>query len=243
VPAPARRGTDAHNPINHEEKRMTSSTIDLVSQDGHHFSAYKALPQGKPKGAVIIGPEIFGVNSHIRGVADSYAAEGYAVIAPALFDRAERNFETGYEPDDIAAGRALIAKLDWANTMKDVAAAIEHARPYGKTALVGYCWGGTIAWVAAARLSGLACAVAYYGGSIPSFIEEAPKCPIMLHFGEQDASIPVEKAREVARRYPEAQSFFYPAGHGFNCDQRGSYDEASATLARQRTLEFLGRYL
>jgi carboxymethylenebutenolidase len=222
---------------------MTGSTTELVAQDGHRFNAYKALPAGRPKGAVIIGPEIFGVNSHIRGVADSYAAQGYAVIAPSLFDRAERNFETGYGPDDIAAGRAIIGRLDWADTMKDVAATIEHARPYGKTALVGYCWGGTIAWVAAARLQGLACTVAYYGGSIPAFIEEVPKCPIMLHFGEEDASLPVEQAREVARRYPAAETFFYRAGHGFNCDQRGSYDAEAAGLAWTRTIAFLGKHL
>ena len=222
---------------------MTATTIDLTSQDGHRFNAYKAAPDGKPKGAIVIGPEIFGVNKHIRAVADGYAADGYLAIAPALFDRVERNYETGYEPDDIAAGRAVIGKLDWANTMKDVAATIEHARPYGKIALVGYCWGGTIAWLANARLAGLACTVAYYGGSIPAFIGEAPKVPIMLHFGENDASLPVEKAREVAARYPKAQSYFYPAGHGFNCDHRGSYDAAAAALARTRTLEFLAKYL
>ena len=222
---------------------MTATTIDLTSQDGHRFNAYKAAPDGNPKGAIVIGPEIFGVNKHIRAVADGYAADGYLAIAPALFDRVERNYETGYEPDDIAAGRAVIGKLDWANTMKDVAATIEHARPYGKIALVGYCWGGTIAWLANARLSGLACTVAYYGGSIPAFIGEAPKVPIMLHFGENDASLPVEKAREVAARYPKAQSYFYPAGHGFNCDHRGSYDATAAALARTRTLEFLAKYL
>jgi carboxymethylenebutenolidase len=222
---------------------MTSSTIELVAADGHHFKAYKAMPQGKPKGAIVVGPEIFGVNSHIRGVADGFAADGYVAIAPQLFDRAGRDFEAGYTPEDVAAGRDMMAKLEWSNTMKDVAAAIEHARPYGKTAIVGYCWGGTIAWVAAARLSGLACTVAYYGGSIPNFVEEAPKVPVMLHFGEKDASLPVEKAREVARRYPAAETFFYPAQHGFNCDQRGSYDAESARLARQRTLEFLGRHL
>ena len=222
---------------------MNSSTIELVAHDGHHFKAYKAMPDGKPRGAIIVGPEIFGVNSHIRSVADGFAAEGYVAIAPALFDRAERDFDVGYSPEDVAAGRAVMAKLEWPNTIKDVTAAIEHARPYGKTALVGYCWGGTIAWVAAARLSGLACTVAYYGGSIPSFIEEAPKCPIMLHFGEQDASLPVDKAREVARRHPSAEAFFYPAQHGFNCDQRGSYDADSAALARQRTLEFLRRHV
>jgi len=222
---------------------MTGSTTEIAAQDGHRFNAYKALPAGKPKGAVIVGPEIFGVNSHIRSVADRFAEQGYAAIAPALFDRAERNYETGYGPDDIAAGRAVIGRLDWADTMKDVAATIEHARPYGKTALVGFCWGGTIAWVAAARLQGLACTVAYYGGSIPAFIEETPKCPIMLHFGEEDASIPIEKAREAARRHPAAETFFYQAGHGFNCDQRGSYDAEAAQSAWSRTLSFLEKHL
>lgn len=222
---------------------MAATTIDLVAQDGHRFKAYKAAPDGKSKGAVIVAPEIFGVNSHIRAVADGYAADGYVAIAPALFDRAERDYETGYEADDIAAGRAVIGKLEWPATMKDVAATIEHARPYGKIAVVGYCWGGTVAWLANARLSGLACTVAYYGGGIPSFIGETPKVPIMLHFGESDASIPVDKAREVAERHPGAQTSFYPAGHGFNCDQRGSYDADAATLARSRTLAFLNKYL
>lgn len=222
---------------------MAGTHIDLVAQDGHRFKAYKAAPAGKPKGAIVVGPEIFGVNSHIRAVTDGFAGDGYLALAPALFDRAERDYEAGYEADDIAAGRAIIGKLDWAETMKDVAAAIEHARPYGKIALVGYCWGGTIAWLANARLPLLACTVAYYGGGVPSFADEAPKVPIMLHFGEKDASIPVEKAREVAKRYPDAQSFFYDAGHGFNCDQRGSYDAAAAALARTRTMEFLGKHL
>jgi carboxymethylenebutenolidase len=224
---------------------MAGTNIELVAQDGHRFKAYKATPgAGKPKGAVIIGPEIFGVNSHIRSVTDSYAAEGYLAIAPALFDRAERDFDVGYTPEDVAKGRELMAKLDWANTMKDVAATIEHARPYGKTAIVGYCWGGTIAWVANARLHGLACTVGYYGGSIPNFIGEKPKSPIQLHFGEKDASIPLEKAREVVQRHPGVEAYFYPgAQHGFNCDQRGSYDADAAALARTRTVEFLARHL
>src|SRR6187200_2988301 len=118
---------------------MNSSTIELVAQDGHTFKAYKVTPDGRPKGAIVIGPEIFGVNSHIRGVADGFAADGYVAIAPQLFDRAGRDFEAGYSQEDVAAGRDMMAKLDWSNTMKDVAAAIEHARPYGKTAIVGYC--------------------------------------------------------------------------------------------------------
>ena len=222
---------------------MTGSTIDLVAQDGHRFKAYKAMPEGRPKGAIVVAQEIFGVNSHIRAVADGFAAEGYVAIAPALFDRAEPGFESGYGPDDIAAGRALMGKLDWANTMKDVAAAIEHARPYGKTALVGYCWGGTIAWVAAARLTGLACTVAYYGGSIPNFIEEAPRCPVMLHFGEKDHAIPMSDVETVRKRHPGLPVHTYPAGHGFSCDERGSFHPESHAQALSRTLPFLRRHL
>ncbi|MGE0796836.1 MAG: dienelactone hydrolase family protein [Lautropia sp.] len=222
---------------------MTSETIELASADGFRLKAYKASPVGRAKGAIVIAPEIFGVNSHIRSVADGYAADGYLVVAPQLFDRAERDFETGYGPDDIAAGRAIIGKLDWANTMRDTAAAVEHARPAGKVAVIGYCWGGTIAWLASSRTNGVACTVAYYGGGIPDFIGEAPKTPMMLHIGEQDQRPSPETGREVSARYPDTKVFIYPAGHGFNCDQRGSYDAGSAQLARQRTLEFLKQHL
>ena len=222
---------------------MASETIELAASDGHRLAAYKARPEGRPKGAVVVVQEIFGVNSHIRSVADGYAADGYLAIAPALFDRDTRNYETGYEPDDIAAGRSVIARLDWTNAMRDVAAAVEHARPAGKVAVIGFCWGGTIAWLAASRTPGVACAVGYYGGGIPDFVGEAPKQPLLLHFGEKDTRPSPEHAREIAARYPAVETFIYPAGHGFNCDHRGSYDAPSAKLARQRTLAFLAKHL
>lgn len=218
---------------------MSPMNLNLVAQDGHAFAAYEAKPTGKPKGGIVIAQEIFGVNSHIRSVVDGYAADGYHVIAPALFDRDTRHYETGYSPDDIAAGRAVIGRLDWANTMKDVAATVEHLRTAGRVAVIGYCWGGTIAWLAAARLSTVAAAVGYYGGGIPDFLDEAPKQPLLLHFGEKDPRPSPECAATINSRYPAVKTFIYPAGHGFNCDQRGSYDAASATLARARTLAFL----
>src|SRR5690606_35324574 len=139
-------------------------------------------PLGKARGALVVAPEIFGVNAHIRSVAEGYAADGYLVIAPALFDRAQRGYDTGYSQDEIQAGIAVMQKVDLADTMKDVAACVEHVKAAGKVAIVGYCWGGTVAWLAAARVAGLACAIPYYGGGIPNFADEAPKCPVMFQF-------------------------------------------------------------
>ena len=220
-----------------------SSTIELTAADGHRFTAYVATPEGKARGAIVIAPEIFGVNSHIRSVADGYAADGYLAIAPARFDRAQRGYDTGYSPDEIQAGIAIMQKVDMANAMTDVAACVAHAAQAGKVAIVGYCWGGTVAWVAAARVGGLACSIPYYGGGIPSFADEKPACPVMFHFGEQDKSPTPEQARKVAAANPSAIAHFYDAGHGFNCDQRGSYDAAASKLARGRTLEFLGKHV
>jgi carboxymethylenebutenolidase len=217
--------------------------IELTASDGHKLAAYRADPAGKPRGAVVVIQEIFGVNSHIRSVADGYAADGYLAIAPAMYDRAQRGYETGYTQEDIQAGVAIMQKLSWDKTMLDVKAALEAAKAAGKVGIVGYCWGGTVAWVAAARVAGLACAAPYYGGSIPNFIGEKPKCPVMFHFGEQDQSITLEQAKKVAAAHPEATTHYYPAGHGFNCDQRGSYNAASAKLARERTVEFFRKHI
>jgi len=217
--------------------------IELKAADGHAFGAYRCEPSGKPRGGLVVIQEIFGVNSHIRAVADSYAADGYLVVAPAIFDRAKRNYETGYTQPDIDAGVAIMMGLKWENTLADIAAAVDNAKTAGKVGIVGYCFGGAAAWMAASRVSGLACAVPYYGGGIPNQIGEQPKCPVMFHWGEKDHSIPLEAAKKVAAAHSEAISHFYDAGHGFNCDQRGSYHAESAKLARERTLEFLRKHL
>jgi carboxymethylenebutenolidase len=217
--------------------------IELRAADGHKLGAYRADPAGKPRGAIVVIQEIFGVNSHIRSVTDGYAADGYLAIAPAMFDRVQRGYECGYTQPEIEAARALMQKLDWTQALSDVSAAIEVAKAAGKVGIVGYCWGGSVAWLAAARLPGLACSAPHYGGAIPKFISEQPKCPVMLHFGEQDQSIPLEEAKKVVAAHPEATAHFYPAGHGFNCDQRGSYHAESAKLARSRTLEFLRKHV
>src|SRR5689334_5544787 len=196
--------------------------IQLTATDGHQLSAYRAEPAGKPKGALVVAMEIFGVNSHIRGVADGYAADGYLAIAPALFDRVQRDYEAGYSPDEIQKGIGFIQKINLDDTMKDVAAAIADVASVGKVGIVGYCWGGTVAWKAACTLDTLSCAVPYYGGGIPGLIALQPKCPVLFHWGESDQSIPLDKAKAFAQAHPKQTHYFYAAGHGFNCDQRGS---------------------
>jgi len=217
--------------------------IQLTASDGHKLSAYRAEPAGKPKGGLIVAMEIFGVNSHIRGVADGYAADGYLVIAPALFDRSQPGYETGYSQEEVQRGIGIIQKLTLDNAMKDVSAAMGNIVSAGKVGIVGYCWGGTVSWKAACNVNGLACAVPYYGGGIPGLIGEKPKCPVLFHWGESDQSIPLTKAQEFAAAHKDRTHYFYAAGHGFNCDQRGSYDAQSAALARSRTLAFLAKHL
>jgi carboxymethylenebutenolidase len=220
------------------------SMIELKAADGHKLAAYRAEPQGKPRGAVVVIQEIFGVNKHIKAVADGYAADGYLVIAPSMFDRLQRGYDTGYSPPEIEAGRALTQKADWKQVMQDVAAAVEAAKAGGKVGIVGYCWGGTVTWVAAARISGLTCAVPYYGGGMPGFIGEKPKCATMCNFGEEDKTPTLEQAKEIAKAHPEITAYYYPgAGHGFNCDHRPSFNAEASKLARQRTLEFFRKHL
>jgi len=215
--------------------------IELTAADGFRLSAWRADPAGTPRGALVVAQEIFGVNSHIRSVCEGFAADGYVAIAPALFDRYEPRVDIGYTPEDIAKGRALKALAQLESALLDVAAARDAVTASGKVAVVGYCWGGYVAWMTAARLPGFACAVAYYGGGILDAASEVPRCPVMAHFGERDGGIPVAGVRELMAKHPAAQIFIYAADHGFNCDQRAAYDAAAATLARGRTLQFLRR--
>jgi carboxymethylenebutenolidase len=219
------------------------TTIQLKAADGHALSAYQAAPIGTLRGAVVVIQEIFGVNMHIRAVADGYAADGYMAIAPAMYDRVARNYETGYTQPEIEAGAAIRAKLDWKQTILDVEAAVAQARNSGKVATIGYCWGGTVSWVAAARVAHLDAAVVYYPGSIGDFADEQPRCPVLCHFGENDKSPTPEVARSVLAKHPDVTGYFYPASHGFNCDHRASFHAESSRVARTRTVEFLRRQL
>jgi len=219
-------------------------TIELAAADGYKLSAYRAEPQGKPKGALIVAMEIFGVNSHIRSIADGYAADGYLAIAPALFDRVERGYDTGYGPADRQTGIDIIQKkINLDDTMKDVAAALQSVASAGKAGIVGYCWGGRVSWLSAAKVGGLACAISYYGGGIPGLADLQPNCPVLFHWGETDQSLPLDQVKAFAAKHSGETHYFYPAGHGFNCDQRESYDAASAKLARTRSLEFLRKHV
>lgn len=219
-------------------------TVTLTAGDGHELSAYRSEPQGTPRAGLVVIQEIFGVNSHIRAVADSYAAEGFAVLAPALFDRVEPGIEIGYAAEDVERGRDIRAKIAHDNAVLDVDAAVNALRDEGlAVAVVGYCWGGSLAWNAATRLDGVACAVGYYGGMIPDMADENPRSPVMLHFGETDASIPLEGVETVKKKHPQIPVHIYPAGHGFSCDARASYHAESAALARERTLAFFAEHL
>jgi carboxymethylenebutenolidase len=215
-------------------------TLTLTASDGHRLSAYRADPKGASRGGIVVIQEIFGVNDHVRKVTDGYAAEGYAAIAPALFDRIKPGFEVGYSDTDIAVGRDLKGKADTDAALRDIAAARDAINGARKTGVVGYCWGGFLAWLAATRLDGFAASSSYYGGGIGTVAEEKPRCPVIMHFGDKDHAIPlteVDKVRAGQKGRP-VEIYIYSAGHGFNCDQRGSFHADSAKLARDRTLDF-----
>jgi carboxymethylenebutenolidase len=212
----------------------------LMARDGHEFRAWLSPPPSTPRGAIIVIQEIFGVNSHIRAVTDSFAAEGYVAIAPSLFDRVRRGIEMGYTDQDMQEGRGYVMQLKPEQTLKDIAACLAIVKHAGRVGMVGYCWGGRMTYEAACELP-LACGVSYYGGGITKILDKKPKCPVMYHFGERDKHISQDDVAQIKAAHPEGLFYLYPADHGFNCDQRASYDAPSATLARQRTLEFFAQ--
>lgn len=216
-------------------------TIELKARDGHSFTAYVAEPKGQATKAMVVIQEIFGVNSHIRSVADHFAGAGFLAVAPALFDRAERGVELGYNSDDMKRGMAIATKVGMEAPRRDIAAAIDYASKkvdLEHVGVVGFCWGGTLAWLAASRLKPRA-VVGYYGGRIAQYANEKPTCPVMLHFGKKDAHIPPSEIDKIRLAHPDVPVYLYDAGHGFNCDQRKDYEPKSATLAWERTLAFL----
>jgi carboxymethylenebutenolidase len=221
-----------------------SEYTTLKASDGHELSAYVARPAGNPVAALVVVQEIFGVNRHIRSVADGYAADGFLAIAPALFDRIERGIELAYDGADLQRARSLMPKLSPEMSMLDLAAAMAFAATATgkKVGVIGYCYGGTLAWLAATRLHPAA-AVGYYGGHIANYVAEQPTAPVMLHFGKQDEHIPPEAVEKIHAAHPSVQIYWYDAGHGFNCEARASFDAASAHLARQRSLTFLRSHL
>ena len=214
----------------------------IMARDGHEFRAWLSAPAGTARGGVVVLQEIFGINRHMRAVTDSFAAEGYVAIAPSLFDRIRKGIELGYSSDEAQEGRGYVMQLKPEQTLKDMSAAVNVIRHAGRIGAVGYCWGGRLAYVAAFELP-IACAVVYYGGSITQLLPRAPKKPVMYHFGEQDQHIPLADVEKIRAADATGVFHLYPAGHGFNCDERPSFHAESAALAGRRTLEFLGRHL
>ena len=214
----------------------------LMARDGHEFGTWLAAPSGRPRGAVVVLQEIFGVNAHIRAVTEGFAAEGYLAIAPALFDRVRRDLELGYTPPEVEEGRGTMKQLPQEKVTLDIAASLAVVKHAGRVAVVGYCWGGTQAYLAACNLP-VRCAVAYYGTGILASLDHTPRVPVMYHFGERDASIPPEAVAQIRAARPDGIHYVYPAGHGFSCDHRASYDADCAALARRRTLDFLAEQL
>ena len=218
--------------------------IKLKASDTFELGAYRADPSGAPKGAVVVIQEIFGVNHHIRSVCDRLADLGYVAIAPAIFDRIEPGFTSGYSPDEVAVARKFVANPDWPAMLRDTQAAIDAVRSVGPVGIIGFCLGGSIAYAAATKLSGLSAAIGYYGGAIVRFADDEPKVPTQLHFGEKDAGIPLSDVEIVKSKRPDVEVFIYPgAQHGFNCDERASHDKASADIAWPRSTAFFARHL
>lgn len=218
--------------------------MQIIAADGFTVGAWQAAPAGAPKGAVVVIQEIFGVNQHIREVVDGYAADGYFAIAPQIFDRVERDVELGYTSDDMQRGIALaFQQLDHKLVLLDLQAAIERAGIHGRVGVVGYCFGGLLTWRSACELSGVSAAAAYYGGGIAGEAGREPRCPVIMHFGERDAHIPLADVERIRIAQPAVDVFVYAADHGFNCNHRASYDAAAAALAKARTLEHFARHL
>jgi carboxymethylenebutenolidase len=217
--------------------------ITLTTEDGAKIGGYVAKPAGKPRGGIVVVQEIFGVNHHIRAVADRYAAQGYLAVAPALYDRVQPNYESGYEQPDVQAGVAIRAKTEHAKVMLDVKAAIAEAAKGGKVGIVGYCWGGTLAYAAAVEFPGVAAASSYYGAGVAAMADKKPVAPTIIHFGDTDHSIPMSDVEKVKAARPETPVYVYSAGHGFNCDERGAFNKAAAELASQRTAEFFAKHI
>ena len=216
----------------------------LTTTDKHSLGAYRADPQGAPKGGMVVVQEIFGVNHHIRAVCDRLAGLGYAAVAPAVFDRFVRDFECGYTPDEIANARSYLGNLNWEHMMADVAAAKDDLKGVGPVGIIGFCMGGTAAFLGACRIPGFAASVAFYGGMIGKFADEKPKCPLQMHFGEKDESIPMDVVAAIKAKQPQAETYVYPdAPHGFSCDERASYRKEASDLAWSRTQEFLTKHM
>lgn len=217
--------------------------VELKASDGHRLAAFRVRPEGKPRGAIVVVEEIFGVNRHIRAVASRYAGLGYLTVAPSLFDRSERGVELRYNDEGFRRGRELAGATTPEGLAADMTAAVRSVASVGRVGVVGYCFGGAVVWAAAANIEGLSCAVSYYGSRILSLRDLKPKIPVMMHVGEEDESFPIEQVREIAEAHDNVTLHEYEAGHGFNCDHREHFAPQSAAIALSRTLAFFGEHV
>lgn len=218
--------------------------VSLTAEDGHRLGAYEARPEATAKGDIVVLQEIFGVNAHIRAVCDRLAALGYRAVAPALFDRIRSGFQSGYSAAEVEAAKTMLGNFDWEKALLDVKAVLDHLGPNRPVVLIGFCLGGSLAHMAAIRFEGLAAAMGYYGGKSVEFADVQPNCPTLLHYGDEDRSIPMADIRmiqEKAETVDGVEVRVYHAGHGFNCDQRASFEPQSATLAWERTMALIER--
>lgn len=218
------------------------SKITLTASDNHTLGGYRAEPKGTPKGGLVVVQEIFGVNKHIRHVCDMLAENGYVAVAPAVFDRFERDFDSGYSVDEIAHARSFLGGLNWDHLMADVAAAQASLKGVGPLGVIGFCLGGTAAFMTACRVSGFVSAVSFYGGAIAKFADEKPRCPIQMHFGDKDESIPMSMVEEIRKKQPQAEIHVYEnSPHAFSNDDRAGYNKTASDLAWKRTYEFFAK--
>ncbi|HUI22060.1 MAG TPA: dienelactone hydrolase family protein [Methylocella sp.] len=217
--------------------------IELTAADGHTFSAYRADPSDTPKGAVVVLQDIFGVNSHLRKIAEGFAAKGYVAIVPALFERATKGVELGYDESQIAEGEGLAKEVGTDGPLTDIQAAIDAVKNAGKVAIVGYSWGGYLAYLSANRVNGLACAIGYYGSKIVHEYQEKRKIPTLIHFGDNDPLLSAEDVVQFRAQRPDVSVYTYPAGHDFACDERDGYDEDAASRAFDRTLFWISQFV
>jgi carboxymethylenebutenolidase len=217
--------------------------LRLTSSDGHTFDAYHAPPVGERRGGLVVVQEVFGVNAHIRAVCDRFAGDGFEALAPALFDRLRPGVSLDYDEAGITEGRELVVELGWDKPLLDIEAAANHPRSAGKVGVVGYCWGGSVTFLAGCRLD-VDAAVVYYGRHIVEFLDEKPRCPMMMHFGEADPLISLDAVAHIGATYPDVPIHVYEdAGHGFNCERRADFRPEAAERARRRSIEFFRKHL
>jgi carboxymethylenebutenolidase len=220
------------------------SYLTLTASDGHKLGAYRADPEGAPRGAIVVVQEIFGVNTHIRSICDRLATLGYVAIAPAIFDRTEPDFQSGYSAEEVERARTFIADADWDAFVRDTNAARDAVANIGKVGIVGFCLGGSVAFLAATRLEGFSAASGFYGGRIDAYADEIPRCPVQLHYGSDDQGIPMSNVDSVRAHRPECDIYVYEgAGHGFNCDERASFHPEASKLAWSRMAELFAEHI